>query len=444
MPHRPHRATFAKQLFGVALGALLAGAPAQAHGMPAWVEMAPGGGTVARVLTQADACPVLNIDGRREPMLRRAIPSVMPSRTNKAGVATGSAFPALVCERALPRRTHSASLSGQPLPLPRTRIERIVLIGDTGCRLKNADKAWQACNDGAQWPFAAIAAKAAALRPDLVLHVGDYLYRENPCPAGQQGCENAVWGYGEAGWRADFLDPAAPLLAAAPWAMVRGNHEECARAGQGWWRLLDPHPLLAGRDCIDPAADSAGNHTDPYAVDLGGGAQLIVADFMELASGKHADPAVSTTFHKGMAQIADLAKANKTSFVAAHFPLNAVLWNQGQAGAVAIGSKPVSAMAPGQLSHVRAMLAGHIHMFQFARFTDRPSQVIAGFSGTMEDAAIAPADLGEAQGKPGAAPLSALTTIPNRFGYALLERRARGWRLTAFAADGTVMGIFQL
>ena len=51
-------------------------------------------------------------------------------------------------------------------------------------------------------------------------------------PAGKADCADAVWGYGEASWRADFLAPASPLLAAAPWVMVRGNHDECAR-GRG-------------------------------------------------------------------------------------------------------------------------------------------------------------------------------------------------------------------
>ena len=62
--------------------------------------------------------------------------------------------------------------------LPRS-IKRIVVIGDTGCRLKGDNV--QDCNDPAQWPFAAIARLAAARHPDLVIHVGDYHYRESPC-----------------------------------------------------------------------------------------------------------------------------------------------------------------------------------------------------------------------------------------------------------------------
>ena len=418
--------------------------PARAAPVQTWVQMAPGGGSVVRVLTQADKCPELRVDSHALPMTERAAPATLPLRANKAGQATPAAFPTRVCEAHLPRRAHRASLQSQSLPLPRARINRIVLIGDTGCRLKASEAAWQNCNDPAQWPFAAIAVRAAALHPDLVLHVGDYHYRENPCPADQPQCAGTPAGYGEAGWRADFLDPAAPLLAAAPWVMVRGNHEECARAGQGWWRLLDPHPLRAGSDCVDPANDATSNQTDPYAVRLGGNAQLVVADLMELASGKPGDSATIVTFAHDMAAINRLARRSRTSFFTAHFPFNPVLWDKRGPNAVAIGGKPLDAFNPPPLRHIRAMLAGHIHLFQVARFSDRPTQVITGFSGTLEDVPLGPASLAETTGKPGAPTLTALTTIPGRFGYALIERRAHGWRLTAYGADGKAMGQFPL
>ena len=66
-------------------------------------------------------------------------------------------------------------------------------------------------------------------------------------------------------WKADLFDPAAALLAAAPWVMVRGNHELCSRGGHGWFRLLDPHPASA--DCADK--------TEPYWLSAGGLALLL-------------------------------------------------------------------------------------------------------------------------------------------------------------------------
>ena len=86
-------------------------------------------------------------------------------------------------------------------------------------------------------------ASLATARPDLVIHVGDYHYREDACPAGHAGCAGSPFGYGFDAWNADFFGPAAPLLAAAPWVMVRGNHEDCSRAGEGWFRFLDRAPM---------------------------------------------------------------------------------------------------------------------------------------------------------------------------------------------------------
>ncbi len=424
--------------------AIVGAAPGMASAAPrAWVEMAPAGGSVVRVVTDAAACPVLRVDGRDRPMAERAAPAVLPIRSNKAHVTSPASFATRVCELRLARSVRRAIFGAKRLPLPSAHIDRIVVIGDTGCRLKDADRAWQGCKDPAQWPFAAIAARAAALHPDMVLHVGDYLYRENPCPQQEAACAQTPWGYGEAGWSADFLDPAAPLLAAAPWIMVRGNHEECARAGQGWWRLLDPHPLAAHRDCVDPADDAAGNHAEPYRVALGGGAQLVIADQMTLAGAGHGDALAAATQRADNATIARLARGARTTFLAAHYPVNPVLWAAGGTSAVTVGAPPVSDHAPVPLP-VRAMFAGHIHLFQFARFASLPTQVITGFSGTLEDPVLAPASLGDVAGKPGAAAIAALTTITGRFGHALLTRRGNGWRLTVFGLDGAVIGRFRL
>ena len=121
-------------------------------------------------------------------------------------------------------------------------------------RLPHQGRHLQACNDPAAWPFPPVARAAAALKPDLVIHVGDYLYRENPCPAGNAGCAGSPWGDNWTTWNADFFDPAAPLLAAAPIVLVRGNHEDCARAGPGWLRLQGPLAYRSRRALPDPCA----------------------------------------------------------------------------------------------------------------------------------------------------------------------------------------------
>jgi hypothetical protein len=139
----------------------------------------------------------------------------------------------------------SAVVGGQSLPVPKANPTKIVVIGDTGCRLQNGNGT-QSCNDpnpngtDTPYPFAAVASLAAAQNPDLVLHVGDYAYRDNACPAGQGfNCGGSPWGFGWDTWQADLFSPGAALLAAAPWIMTRGNHEQCNRAGQGWY-----HPIF--------------------------------------------------------------------------------------------------------------------------------------------------------------------------------------------------------
>ena len=108
------------------------------------------------------------------------------------------------------------------------------MFGDTGCRQKTRQKT-QDCSTG--WFYKTLAQHAADVKPDLVIHVGDYLYRElPPCSAVPKPCTS---GYGWDGWNADFFTPSQALFAVAPWIMVRGNHEICERAGDGWFRFLD-------------------------------------------------------------------------------------------------------------------------------------------------------------------------------------------------------------
>ena len=291
LAHHSCQTLFLAALLGASPpGALTAHASGATHILGAYTLMAPKGGSIVRVLTDSDRCPSIRLDGHDSEMRARAAPRTIAARISAFDGSTipAAAFPLTVCEAPVARQVAHATVAGMAVPLPRAIIRRIVVIGDTGCRLKASAQSYQACNDAAAWPFARIARAAAAAHPDLVLHVGDYHYRESPCPEGNTGCAGSPWGYGWDVWRADFFAPAAPLLAAAPWAVVRGNHEECARAGVGWWLMLDPHPLVAGADCAD-AADAAGtfagNHTAPYAVELGGRGRIILPSVSAVISG---------------------------------------------------------------------------------------------------------------------------------------------------------------
>src|SRR6516225_3584844 len=91
-----------------------------------------------------------------------------------------------------------ATINGQALPLLQPTLGSIAVLGDSGCRLRAVkvdptdtdwdDGKFQNCNTDTQWPLSVLAKSAAAARPDLVIHVGDYLYRESPCPKNAHGC----------------------------------------------------------------------------------------------------------------------------------------------------------------------------------------------------------------------------------------------------------------
>jgi hypothetical protein len=275
----------------------------------AWVELAgPNGGSngftgnvaIARAVTAyvppADAgttnpCPNITINSGTpvQMNLRAAATTSLAARSVNTPPNKPSLFPVSSCEYVLPVGTTSAVVAGQSLPLPKANPTKIVVIGDTGCRIQNGNGT-QSCNDpdpsatDTPYPFAAIAAAAAAQNPDLVLHVGDWAYRDNPCPPGLGfNCGGSPWGFGWDTWEADLFAPGAPLLAAAPWIMTRGNHEQCNRAGQGWYRFLDTSAYdTTGHRTCDNAADdltaTGGSYSNPFLVQINAATQIVVFD----------------------------------------------------------------------------------------------------------------------------------------------------------------------
>jgi hypothetical protein len=415
--------------------------------LSAYVILGEGGRAIARAVTTAPACPAITVDGRARPMRLRAPSETEPLRPTQSSVENSkpSAFPALTCEARIPAHAKAASVEGLRLPLPKAMARRIVVIGDTGCRVKQSDHAWQACNDAAKYPFATVAAKAAAWKPDLVVHVGDLLYRENPCPEGNKGCAGSPWGYGLDAWRADFFEPGAPLLRAAPWVMTRGNHETCNRAGQGWWRFIEPRPLVAGRDCNDPAQDVTGDYAAPYAVPLGGGAQIVVLDLSALGTKAiaDADPRAAQ-YRDTYAKLDAFSRRAAFTFALDHYPMLGVA-AEGKKGPVTL--KPGNAaiqsvfgpLNPGLLpAKVDVLLAGHVHLWEQVGFSsDHPSQFIAGFSGTEEDVVPMPAELPPDVAPAPGARIAHFSSWVDGFGYMTLERRgARSWKVTVWNTRG--------
>jgi len=401
-------------LIAAALLVCFALEPARAKILAQWVELGANGAASVRAIAD-DACPAVTFDGVVVSMSTRAAPG-----QNFGGVAPAQ-FPVRGCELAVPADAVTATLDGKALPLPRANPHRIVMFGDTGCRLKSGD-ATQACNDPNAWPFPKVAAAAAATHPDLVVHVGDYEYRENACPAGNAGCAGSPWGYGWDAWNADFFEPAAPLFAAAPWVMVRGNHEDCSRAGEGWFRFLDRLPMEAS--CRDLTGD--------YVVRLGGFG-LVVVDSAKVSDKGGEDSDQIAVLRRQFADV--LADIPAEAWLATHKPVNAMLAKPGDPQVNIVANKVLQlALGAEMPAGVRMYVAGHIHFFQTIDFGGvRPAQLVVGTGGDnlegMPQASVAGADINGRK--------AVNATTYSRFGYMVWDRVRRDiWSGTLFDIDG--------
>ena len=346
-------------LIGLALAAPACAAPV------AWVELTPKGAE-ARAVVEGARCPRLRVDGKAILMQTRAGPD--------------EAFANRVCAARLPRRARRIAVAGAALRGPIARPMRLVIFGDSGCRIVKG--LVQNCNDTtAGWPFARVARLAAAQHPDLVIHLGDYYYRESPCPPAMEACAGSPYGDRWPTWKAELFDPAAPLLAAAPWVFVRGNHEDCARGGAGWFRLIDPLPPLKGIAC----ATSEQTWFAPI-----GGVQLAIFDDAEADDNKP-DAGAEAAASKNILPVLD---SREPTWLVTHRPLWALshkgLSLGGDWGNANVREAVKAWFAtPGadvSWRHVSLMLAGHVHNFTSLDFGEaRPPELIVGTGGDVED-----------------------------------------------------------
>ena len=379
--------------------------PLAAHAQTAahWVQMGPGGAAELRVVTSGN-CPSITADGRKIALQTRTVPA--------------ASFPR-VCSTVLPASTKQIVLDGTALPLPKAAPQRIAVLGDTGCRIK--DGTVQDCNNPEKWPFLRVASQIAGLKPDLVIHVGDYLYRESACPRKQaQACGGSPYGDNWTTWNADFFSPAKSLLETVPLVLVRGNHEDCQRAGPGWLRLMGPN-------AFEPAAPCAA-HLPPYVVPLGA-MNLVVMDDAN-APDQLVDTAEREVYRAEFQNLSKLAPA--PIWLAMHRPI---------AGAVRLfgftvgGNRTlIASLDDGVLAPVKLMLSGHIHAFEAINYEgDHPPQLLAGNGGDKLDkasASLANTNLGTWHVKDG-------ISLPG-FGFLLMTQEGADWRIDVHGVDGAI------
>lgn len=395
-----------KTLKGICFAVILLGITSCSNGsngiLSSWVQMGPSGSVMARVITTRVQCPDIKLDNLRVQMSFRSEPD--------------EDFPVLVCEIEIPPETAAARIGGRELNLPRENITRLVVIGDAGCRLEDGDTP-QSCNDPAAWPFERVAQSAARLEPELVIHVGDYLYREDQCPDGDAGCEGSPFGDNFLAWNADFFDPAQRLLRAAPWVFSRGNHEECSRAGPGWFTFLDPNPPFPECEEFTPA----------YTIDIGP-VELLMLDS---ASAKD-NSAPSDLVDEYSEQIAELeSTVSENAWFVTHHPL----WGIGESdGEVFMINETLQASTDNMLAAgINLVLTGHIHFFEILDFDgERPPQLIVGNSGTELDDAVSSSLAGM---EIGGDTVSSGVSL-SEFGFVLMELKGDVWEMSLRDVDG--------
>ena len=355
--------------------------------LSAWLQFTASGPQVRAVAT--GGCPAATVDGRSVAMAERSAPS--------------APFPNAVCSAPVPAGARTVRVEERTVAAPAQAAQpnTIVAFGDSGCRIEGAVD--QACNDPAQWPFPQIARTIAAMRPDLIIDVGDYYYRESPCLP-LSGCTGSPHGDNAASWDADWFAPAAPLFAAAPLILARGNHENCDRGGQGWFRYLD---AFASTACVDV--------TPPYAVRLGG-LDVVVHDSAGAADSRP-DAAAVERYRATFASARQLASGD--SWLVTHRPPYANATER-----AAMGSN---------LAPFEAVLSGHIHTFAAIDVAGEPPLVLNGTGGDL-------LDLGEARFLGFALGDLRATRAPyvdTRFGFVVYRRAERGWSVSLRNPDGS-------
>jgi hypothetical protein len=427
------------RLFLAAAG-LLAASPgaAQAQNVViSWIQLGPGSSAaalaagrygdqpastaptiLARSIVSDGACPALSLDGGTTlPMRVRfaagtlgALPTgidqpaffVDPGQTEAANFTDGTAKATAhwaECEVVVPAGHRSAAIGGVALKLPGAQPKIFLVVGDTGCRNMR-----QSCTDPMAFPSAYLSGYEAAFAPDVIVHVGDFLYRTKP---GKVSGE--PWGDDFDGWNADVFFPMKTLLQSAPIILTRGNHESCGRGARGWYALLDPHPFDAKKMACAAtgvtlvASGNAANYTPDFEqsyVVKTGSINFLVHD-SSYPKDSVMDAAIAQNYDRDLTQLLSTLDPHSMNIFVTHRPsfglaaggekAPGTVHNWGSLTEQAVfsgGTSAASAFTHGVPADIGLFLSGHVHQAQFIDLQDSAyyaPQLIVGMSGTLLD-----------------------------------------------------------
>lgn len=386
------------------------------------------------------------------------------------------AFPIRVCEVILPRDVLQKAplyyFGGKRVPVLNDP-SKFVVVGDTGLRSKPTNLGFGLCADGpllygvhqcmknitkddidssqfeghfqdlSDWPLKTLMNRAIEEAPDILIHMGDFIYRQGPCPypnnnnASCSGInlprrynfsgtndENRImnfipgsWGDTFWTWWADFLYPSLEALSSVPWIALRGNHESCSRAGNGWFLLMspDPYPLdaVGGSYCLEytEPRQISFQHEQFLIIDDSAitpkdrgfdGLQFIKGDCPNEMGSDLPPPEIMNrflatnpqqecehvysqleTFTRYFEQIREMSsKSDTTNFYLGHRPIFGIACNDTKL--LSMDWTLQCSLACDTLQGISALFSGHMHWRESISFSNNllPPQIIVGHGGT--------------------------------------------------------------
>ncbi len=294
---------------------------------------------------------------------------------------------------------------------------RLAVIGDTGCRLKESKNngSYQNCNISKEWPYPEITKSLSNETFDFGIHTGDFHYREqcsDPklCPA-----YAAHVGYGWGAWWDDFFAPSLELFKKSAWIFVRGNHEDCSRAYQGW-AILSP---------VTKKITDACEKTELYQwIEM---QDLVFINFDNSAFEDRSPlkPEQLNEWSENLAKISDRIKklnGKKEIWFLMHKPIAGFVPDSRDAEPVSLDDNGLQVMKASKvLDQVDVFLSGHIHNQQIVPTNKNSFQLIVGHSGSSLDPFGRKLNLEK---------LTSITENKYSFGYALFQRQGfKNWDL---------------
>lgn len=342
-----------------------------------------------RVITDKKTCPKVKLNDIEHEMSLYTRPT--------------SDYPVTTCRIKITNDVRTISLNDEAIYNDIKEVKRILVLGDTGCRDRVTD-----CTS--EWVFPHLVEVMQKYKPDLVIHVGDYVYRN------KYAVKNK-WQV----WKDDFFTPASPLLTSALWVIVRGNHESCSRQGSAWARFFG--------DKVFPICNA---DIPPYAIDIDKNLRLIVMDSSNIRQLN-----MLTQYVKDFKAVNSLAKS-KSNWLLTHVPI--FYFGTHNTDVMFNAFKQVN------LTNITNILAGHSHVFAYLSTNARfPKQIISGNGG---------AELHK--NKISAREIKDLVefSLHSRYGFLILEKELNHhntmntigefWKASAIDKNNKVMAVFYL